>query len=337
MTVVIKSDESNMPGHFFVQMLHSDMFDSLTVSAMSRQVAQDGMYVSDLLAPGARAPFRWLMAAMPHMDAELAAWVGHRYGVLTRITSHDRLSIPLLCAPTLGDFLRTFRFFPLLTNTIRASLHEGDEALVVVFEACADHVLIDRIALYYCVSATISILRMVFGNVSGGVFYLVGGKPAFFDQFSLGDHVGFHFNAALNCFVVRKPLLSMPGFFSDKVAYGQAVRALESSLLAGSDSVVSSVGQIIAQHHGQPLLEGVAARLHVSPSTLKRRLAAAGVSFQRLVEDARRARAVFLLLESNMSLAEISEKLGYRDLSSFSHAFKRWTGVSPGSFRKKGW
>ena len=37
-----------------------------------------------------------------------------------------------------------------------------------------------------------------------------------------------------------------------------------------------------------------------------------------------------------MSIERITEEVGYRDIRSFRRAFKRWTGVSPATFRSEG-
>ncbi len=48
---------------------------------------------------------------------------------------------------------------------------------------------------------------------------------------------------------------------------------------------------------------------------------------------ARGAMAETLLADARLSLAEVAERLGFSDLSSFSQAFKRWYGVPPGAYR----
>jgi AraC-like DNA-binding protein len=42
-----------------------------------------------------------------------------------------------------------------------------------------------------------------------------------------------------------------------------------------------------------------------------------------------------MLMDATLSLEAIASLLGYSDLSNFSHAFKRWTGHSPGAFRRQ--
>lgn len=80
-------------------------------------------------------------------------------------------------------------------------------------------------------------------------------------------------------------------------------------------------------------LETVARRLAVSPRTLRRKLAAEGTSFQKLLDEAREAKARHLLRATDKSVEEIALDLAFQGASSFCQAFKRWTGQSPGQFR----
>ncbi len=66
-----------------------------------------------------------------------------------------------------------------------------------------------------------------------------------------------------------------------------------------------------------------------SDRTLKRRLQQEGSSFRALAQAARHARAQALLEAGHLSLTEIAAELGFADLSSFSQAFKRWSGAAP--------
>jgi AraC-like DNA-binding protein len=81
-------------------------------------------------------------------------------------------------------------------------------------------------------------------------------------------------------------------------------------------------------------LEEVAVELHVSTRTLKRRLAAEAVSFSQLLDEERRSHALLLLRAPERSLDEIADRLGYSDLANFTRAFRRWTGKTPGAYRK---
>ncbi|HVT07341.1 MAG TPA: AraC family transcriptional regulator [Polyangia bacterium] len=80
-------------------------------------------------------------------------------------------------------------------------------------------------------------------------------------------------------------------------------------------------------------LASVARALSMPPRTLQRRLAAEGVSFRRLADDVRRALAC-QLLRNGVGLAEIALLLGFSEQAPFQRAFLRWTGATPGHYRR---
>ncbi|MDG1580648.1 AraC family transcriptional regulator [Pseudomonas sp. GOM6] len=79
----------------------------------------------------------------------------------------------------------------------------------------------------------------------------------------------------------------------------------------------------------------VAERLGLSERTLHRRLAAEGHAFQQLNEQIKRRLAERLLRDSRLDLGGIAQRLGYADAASFSRAFVRWNGSSPGQWRNR--
>ncbi|OBG25171.1 AraC family transcriptional regulator [Mycobacterium sp. 852002-51057_SCH5723018] len=85
-----------------------------------------------------------------------------------------------------------------------------------------------------------------------------------------------------------------------------------------------------------PTLPDVADELDVHPRTLRRRLADEGTSFRALLNEARSAVAVDLLRNVGLTVEEVSTRLGYTEVSTFSHAFKRWYGVAPSAYSRQG-
>jgi AraC-like DNA-binding protein len=85
---------------------------------------------------------------------------------------------------------------------------------------------------------------------------------------------------------------------------------------------------------GQPHLELAAALLGTSTRSLQRRLAAEDLSYSALVEDVRMHTASQLLAETDRSVLEISQLVGYSDPSNFARAFRRGAGVSPTRLRR---
>jgi AraC-like DNA-binding protein len=82
-----------------------------------------------------------------------------------------------------------------------------------------------------------------------------------------------------------------------------------------------------------PDMERVAAELCITARTLRRHLVREGTTFRALREEVLLMLAEELLGTARMKLDEVARRLGYSDSASFSHAFKRWKGATPGSLR----
>lgn len=83
----------------------------------------------------------------------------------------------------------------------------------------------------------------------------------------------------------------------------------------------------------RPGIEDLARELHLSTRTLQRRLSSQGITFQRLLDEARRELAHHYLLHSSRELNETAYLLGYEDANSFFRAFHHWEGTSPAQWR----
>jgi AraC-like DNA-binding protein len=85
--------------------------------------------------------------------------------------------------------------------------------------------------------------------------------------------------------------------------------------------------------HGRANVDEIAVRLGMSRRTLARALAAEGLTFSDLLDEMRAALAKRYLSERELPISQIAWLLGYREASSFTHAFGRWTGSTPLRFR----
>ncbi len=85
---------------------------------------------------------------------------------------------------------------------------------------------------------------------------------------------------------------------------------------------------------GVPKLSDIAATLGMSARSLQRRLSEEGVAYQTIVDEARRELSEQLLRSTKYPLVEIAYLTGFAEQSAFTHAFKRWAGQTPRSFRQ---
>jgi AraC-like DNA-binding protein len=80
-------------------------------------------------------------------------------------------------------------------------------------------------------------------------------------------------------------------------------------------------------------MDDAARALGVSARSLRRQLAAEGVSYSELVERARVAAAKRMLRDPRTSIQEAAYAMGFAAPAAFHRAFKRWTGMTPKQYR----
>lgn len=81
-------------------------------------------------------------------------------------------------------------------------------------------------------------------------------------------------------------------------------------------------------------IEQIASDLNLTKRTLQRRLQSQNTNFAQLRDDLRFHYAIKYLIDDNLSVDLVSRALDFSDRTSFTNAFKRWTGLSPSTFRK---
>ncbi len=98
--------------------------------------------------------------------------------------------------------------------------------------------------------------------------------------------------------------------------------------------LVKEINQILHTSLGDhPNFDMVACAFKLSGRTLRRQLAEAGTSYQKLVDGNRCEHAMNCLQKTDMTTDDIAESLGFSDVANFRHAFKKWIGMSPAAFR----
>ncbi|KAA8697981.1 AraC family transcriptional regulator [Pseudomonas caricapapayae] len=96
-----------------------------------------------------------------------------------------------------------------------------------------------------------------------------------------------------------------------------------------SDLVETVHREIRKQLCAPPSLNDLAQQLNIGERTLRRRLEAAGQSYQGVIDSLRRAKALSLLSHRETKLIDVATETGFSDIRDFRRAFKRWTGVTP--------
>jgi len=146
-----------------------------------------------------------------------------------------------------------------------------------------------------------------------------------------------NFDARQNVLVFSKTDIDRPFLTHNADLLAMVAPQLEAELTRQlaqktiSEQIKGIVKKLLAGR--RPTLQDVARELHLSTRTLQRRLTDEGVTFQQLMEGARRELAQHYLLHSSLELSETAYLLGYEDANSFFRAFHHWVGTSPAEWR----
>lgn len=169
--------------------------------------------------------------------------------------------------------------------------------------------------------------------------YFEHARPAHHTAYTqvFGDDV--HFKQALTGIDFARELLDRPRLQHQAELYElfevHAERSLE--LLPQPRSLLQRLKKYLAAHHvGRiPDLSRAARDLETSERSLRRQLAREGVSYREIAQAALQHGASRLLRDPKRSLQAIAHEMGFSDASSFSRAFRRWTGLTPGQYRER--
>jgi len=235
---------------------------------------------------------------------------------------------------TLGDALRrTARYSSMVNEGLALTYNDGRGARVAVdYVGVARHA--DRHQMEFVVSALVRLCRHLTGLRLAPSVRLTHRRredcaelAAFF-----GGEVGFgaaHDEVAFDATAADLRVVSADPYLNELL-----VANCEEALArrrAARGSVRTAVENAIVPllPHGRARADEVAGRLGLSQRSLARRLAQEGLTFSGVVEDLRRDLAKQYLANPGLSVSEVAWLLGYREVSAFTHAFKRWTGTTP--------
>ncbi|EEF23996.1 Ornithine utilization regulator, putative [Ricinus communis] len=153
------------------------------------------------------------------------------------------------------------------------------------------------------------------------VYRQVFGRPARFSQ-------------PMTKLVFERAFLHHPVLFGDAQTNQILLAKAEEQLQqAGQGGIVFSVRQRLATG-GKMRVEAVADDLRMSSRKLQQLLAAEGSTFRKLLHEALFQRAKAYLSDPAISVSEVAALLGYSEQSPFQAAFKNWSGMTPGAWRK---
>ena len=260
-----------------------------------------------------------------------APGVGLAVGERLSLRAYGIWGFALLTSSTVRDAVEFgLHYLPLTCAVTGLSLRVcGDEAHLVV-EAPPATTALTSFLVEREVAVTAGILRTILGESPRSMRVELS-LPRSSADYEKALGVPVRFGAPHNAIITDTAVLDLPLPQADPLTMTVCERACRTLLIERcSPCVAQSVRTIIAEGVTDAGL--IASRLHLSARTLRRHLAAEGTSVRRLVDEARRARAVELLTLHHLSVEQAALRLGYTDAATFIRAFRRWTGTTPGAY-----
>jgi AraC-like DNA-binding protein len=263
--------------------------------------------------------------------------LGYFLGLQTRVTLYGYLGFAMLSASTIGDALKVcLQFAPIFSTALAIDLRVEGRVASLSFEERADLGSARDIVLISTIVGLREMGRATTGRDTGGSADYAFPEPAYHSRFA---HLALYsrFDQPVNRIQFDAAVIGFPILTADPIALqlmrAQCERELD-SLRFGTTFAHRVRNLIAGDDDSFGALEQIAAHFQLTPRTLRRRLAAEGVSFSALVDEGRRDKALRLLRSSRLSVEDVARRLGYATASSFVRAFHRWTGETPVQYRR---
>ena len=254
-------------------------------------------------------------------------------------------SFAMLChsvlnCKNLGQALdRSLRFYALILDDISGTvLRDGREATIVLHErvaAARERVFAHELLLMllygvscWLVGRRIPILRSEFSYA----------EPLHSAEYRLMYCADLAFGRPNTAITFEASYLDLPIVQNERTVKDFLQTAPESILLKykNESSLTAKVRRRLRQFlpGDVPDFEGLAEDLNMTPATMRRRLHEEGTSYQSIKDQLRRDLAISYLSHSSRGVMDIALELGFSERSAFHRAFRKWTGASPGEFRR---
>jgi AraC-like DNA-binding protein len=239
----------------------------------------------------------------------------------------------------MGDALkRGTRYSSIVNEGISLKyIENGDVAVTINYVGVSRH--LDRHQMEFLMTTLVRVSRQLTGlRLMPSRLRFTHHREGVSSEFAEFFGKDVEFGAAADEIVFAKAIKTLPVVSADPYLNKLLISYFDEALSrrpANHSSFRSSVENTIVPllPHGKGRAGEIAPRLGLSQRTFARRLSLEGHTFSEVLEKLRSDLAARYLTDESLSISKIAWLLGYRDVSAFTHAFKRWTGKPPRAAR----
>ncbi|HWR67851.1 MAG TPA: AraC family transcriptional regulator [Desulfomonilia bacterium] len=332
--------------------MSTDLIRAPTAQWLIRQLGEMGIEASRLLK-GIRLENGWLdnedsfIAYRDYIrlitnaiDTTGHSDLGLKLGQTVNIAMFGAFGYALMSSKTLGEAAEIFiKYQDLPGQLTRISMKRGNSARVIQFEPLFPFE--DRVLVYA--------LEEVLSTTYYGMNFLVNQKihlteirltypaPQHARLYKEIFHCPVRFMASDNSMGVDSSFFSLPVFTANRSVYEYCTKFCDEMLegLKKSDQFVDRIRNIIMTSVSRFVKIGeMAKELGMSTRSLTRRLQERNTSYKNILNEVRADLARKYLENTNLSIDQIADLVGFSETTTFRKAFKIWSGISPSKHRR---
>ena len=264
--------------------------------------------------------------------------LGLRLGARINVPSQGIFGFALMSCATAGDALKLMvRYNRVISPSTRIELNQLENGAELVMRAIH---LPPELERFYCEAMFAAVVNsglILVGEHRGRVLVELDYEPtgnALLYRQILG--VGVSFNSDRKAVSFDQKSLAADISTANPIA-GDIFRR-ECDRLFSPDTYRGAVSDRVQQALIQsgsnfPTCAGMATQLHMSESTLQRRLRNEGWRYQNLLDQVRYRLAREYLMGTTLAISEIADLLGFSDTANFRRSFRRWSATTPSQLR----
>ncbi|MDN7179484.1 AraC family transcriptional regulator [Caballeronia sp. SEWSISQ10-4 2] len=305
-------------------------------------LAGTGLDASQLGTPATRVSYRQLSTVMSNAlrlsrDPAIALRAGQR----VHVTAYGMYGYALLSSASFADAMALSGTYVPVIGPLCDTIYSRNETVAtytsepIYWPNPASDIY--RFAIEFATSLHLTVAR----DLAGPSFRLtrlrfVYGAPAHAHAYHQLFECPVLFGQTCNDLQYDAAWFDRPVTLADPITYAMSCETCERLLREVNEGggIATDIRRILHSRSGQfPSLEAMAEMLSMHPRALRRKLESENTSYRDLLAEVRMRLAIEYLRKTRMTNEEIASLLGYSDAANFRHAFTRWTGKSPTTFR----
>lgn len=278
------------------------------------------------------------------------AWTAD-VGTRLNTVSHGPLGFAALTAPTLGEAIKVMATYAEVRQSVmRSELRHENGRYYLILEDQTGDADFARWTSEIIVKVIELLLEAILGHAVGQnvLINFAYPPPEHSDKLIAAYGSTVVFNAMQTSISIPEVWRLLPSPLYDEAVFRANISKCD-EIIAGrhpsvgmKDRVLEKLSETLDQNMMQhnkslqpPSLTALASAMHLTPRTLIRHLKSEGTAYSAILEELRRETATRLLRDASLSIAEVSELLGYREAASFVRSFKKWCGKPPAAWRRQ--